>query len=66
MLKGGRWIISGDMDTAADLLAKIHSVDPAKGSHLIKAEYPFKVMFDEFTTMFQHYKDWAERDKQVK
>ena len=22
-------------------------------------------MFDEFTTMFQHYKDWAERDKQV-
>lgn len=54
-----------DMDTAADLLAKIHSVDPAKDSHLIKAEYPFKVMFDEFTTMFQHYKDWAERDKQV-
>lgn len=54
-----------DMDIAADLLAKIHSVDPTRGSHLIKAEHPFEVMFEEFITMFQHYKDWPQRNKQV-
>lgn len=54
-----------DMNIAADLLAKIHSVDPNRGSHLIEAERPFEVMFNEFMTMFQHYKDWPQRDEQV-
>lgn len=54
-----------DLSIAANLLAKIHAVNPKTIPHLIHASQPFQVMYNEFITMFSHYKNWRMKDELV-
>lgn len=54
-----------DLVKAAELLAKVHSVDTDQTPHLIRASQPFQVMYDEFLTMFSHYQKWEEAEEKV-
>ncbi|MGX7108082.1 TIGR04282 family arsenosugar biosynthesis glycosyltransferase [Facklamia miroungae] len=54
-----------DLSIAAQLLAKIHSVDSEKIPHLIRAKFPFSVMYNEFLDMYSHYQSWTGRDPKV-
>lgn len=49
-----------DMETGAYLLAKIHNHLFSKEG-MIFADRPFKVMYEEFTTMFGVYRAWEEK-----
>lgn len=75
--KKGKWIPKGfltmeflegrplnydtDLDIAAYLLAKVHN-QPFTNDGMILADKPFKVMYDEFITMFSVYKAWDNKD----
>lgn len=75
--KKGKWIPKGfltmeflegrplnydtDLDIAAYLLAKVHN-HPSTTDGMILANKPFKVMYDEFITMFSVYKAWDNKD----
>lgn len=54
-----------DLDIAAKMLARIHNTDYRSFPTLIKAEQPFKMMFEEFEEMFAVYRAWAGKDPQV-
>lgn len=54
-----------DLMIAGELLAKIHNVDPKNLPHLIVADQPFQVMYDEFQAMFSHYLNWSFKDLEV-
>lgn len=51
---------SKDLDTAAYLLSKVHSLD-VTNADFIKADNPFEMMYSEFTEMFSHYKNWSKK-----
>lgn len=53
-----------DFEIAAKLLSKVHSVK-IDNSNLIFAEKPFRTMYEEFERMYQVYKDWEDRDREV-
>lgn len=54
-----------DLQVAAELLARIHNVDPQQITHLIQAERPFELMHEEFVEMYRHYQEWPQRDEGV-
>ncbi|MDK8502590.1 TIGR04282 family arsenosugar biosynthesis glycosyltransferase [Aerococcus sp. UMB1112A] len=54
-----------DSQIAAELLAQIHQQDPKQADHLIYAGQPFVVMYEEFETMFAHYRSWEGRSEEV-
>ncbi|MCR8968568.1 TIGR04282 family arsenosugar biosynthesis glycosyltransferase [Facklamia sp. 7083-14-GEN3] len=54
-----------DLSIAANILARIHSVDIDTIPHLIKAKYPFQLMYQEFIEMYNHYQNWKGRDLEV-
>lgn len=51
-----------DLLKAAELLARVHGVDPKRAPHLRKASYPFRVMQEEFESMFSHYEAWPKKN----
>lgn len=53
-----------DMATAARLLSTVHNMD-ASHSKLIRADKPFKMMYEEFLSMYSHYKSWEDRDREA-
>ena len=53
-----------DLKTAAKLLSTIHNLD-IEGADLIVADRPFKVMYDEFISMYAHYKDFCKKDEEI-
>lgn len=53
-----------DMATAARLLSTVHNMDAAH-SKLIRADKPFKMMYQEFLSMYAHYKSWEGRDRET-
>ncbi|MGF3226353.1 TIGR04282 family arsenosugar biosynthesis glycosyltransferase [Facklamia sp. P12932] len=54
-----------DLSKAANILARIHSVDSQTIPHLIKANNPFQLMYQEFVDMYSHYQKWKGRDLEV-
>lgn len=64
-LVGRQLDYSQDSLLAAALLAQIHKQDPKPTSHLIYAGQPFAVMFEEFESMFAHYRAWSGRSEDV-
>lgn len=54
-----------DLNKAAELLARVHHVDPKRGRDLIRADQPFELMYQEFQSMFKHYQDWPQKKSQV-
>lgn len=63
-LKGRALDYDEDLDRAAYLLSKVHSLD-SSGTDFIRADKPFKMMFEEFIEMFSHYKSWDKKDKNI-
>lgn len=53
-----------DMETAAYLLSKVHN-HKAEQADLIMADRPFRVMYDEFISMFKKYRTWEAKDPTV-
>lgn len=53
-----------DMEIAARLLSSVHNLK-ADFSNFIYAEKPFRAMYEEFISMFSHYKTYEKRDKYV-
>ena len=51
-----------DLALAADLLAKVHNVNRDNAPHLIVADQPLQVMYQEFQEMFSHYLIWPQKD----
>ncbi len=50
-----------DLETAAILLARVHEHD-VEGNSLLKADRPFRTMYEEFISMYSKYKSWEKRD----
>lgn len=53
-----------DLEIAAYLLAKIHNHKFEK-REMIFASQPFRLMYEEFLSMFAHYKAWENKDKNI-
>lgn len=60
-LKGRALDYDCDLKIAARLLSTIHN-QSTDGSKLIKADRPFRMMYDEFLSMYAVYKNWDGRD----
>ena len=54
-----------DMETAAAILADIHSVPVPQNCSLICPKAPAQAIYDECLEMVQHYFDWESADPQV-
>lgn len=54
-----------DMDTAARILADIHSVPIPENCGLIRPAAPAKAIYEECLQMAQHYFDWDQADPTV-
>lgn len=63
-LEGRPLDYDSDFAIAARLLSAVHNHD-VSGSKLIKADQPFKMMYEEFQTMYKFYKEWAGRDAET-
>lgn len=50
-----------DLKVAAYLLSKIHN-HSINAPHFIRADQPFKNMYNEFLSMYSKYKKWASKD----
>lgn len=65
-LRGRSLVYEKDLNIAAYLLSKIHSLElDDKASDLIYSEKPFSMMYDEFLQMFSHYKSYEKKDAEV-
>lgn len=64
-LPGRPLVYEKDATLAATLLAKIHQVVYPADHGLIEANHPFKLMLEEFLTMFRTYQNWPKRDARV-
>lgn len=53
-----------DMEIAARLLSSVHNLK-ADFSNFIYAAKPFRAMYEEFISMFSHYKSYEKKDKYV-
>ena len=54
-----------DMETAAGILADIHSVPVPKNHSLIRPQAPALAIYEECLEMVQHYYDWEQADPEV-
>lgn len=54
-----------DMDTAAGILADIHSIPVPRDCPLIRPDYPARAIYDECLQMVRHYFDWDRADPAV-
>lgn len=64
-LPGGPLDYHRDMDTAARILADIHSVPVPAHAGLIRPDYPAKAIYEECLQMVQHYLDWEQANPVV-
>ncbi|MBQ9148358.1 MAG: phosphotransferase [Oscillospiraceae bacterium] len=64
-LPGGPLDYHRDMDTAAEILADIHSVPVPAGCQLLRPAAPARAIYDECLEMVQHYFNWADADPEV-
>lgn len=64
-LPGGPLDYRQDMDTAARILADIHSVPVPENCRLIRPDAPALAIYEECLQMVHHYYDWEEADPQV-
>ena len=65
-LPGGALDYRRDMDTAARILADIHSVPVPEVCRLIRPAAPALAIYEECLQMVQHYFDWEDADPAVK
>lgn len=63
-LEGRPLNYSKDLKIAAKLLSKIHN-KKVISTDIIKAEYPFKSMYEECKAMFSYYKNWSKKEERV-
>ena len=54
-----------DLDTAAAILADIHSLPVAEPERLIEPEHPLAAIYAECQEMVSHYFAWSEADPEV-
>lgn len=53
-----------DLPLAAQLLASVHN-HPVQGAHWIRAERPFRLMYEEFENLYGQYARWEGRQEAV-
>lgn len=64
-LKGRPLDYESDMETAAYLLSKIHKKEPNLNIGLVRADKPFRAMYEEFESMFSHYEGYEQKNTDV-
>ena len=64
-LPGGPLDYRRDMDTAAAILADIHSVPVPEDCRLIRPAAPARAIYEECLDMVRHYYDWEDADPEV-
>ncbi len=64
-LKGRPLDYDKDMEIGAYLLAKIHNKEPNDNIGLVRADKPFRAMYEEFESMFSHYEGYERKNIEV-
>jgi len=64
-LPGGPLDYHRDMDTAAAILADIHSLPVPAESSLLRPAHPARAIYEECLQMVEHYFTWQQADRQV-
>ena len=64
-LPGGPLDYRQDMETAARILADIHSVPVPENCKLLRPDFPARAIYDECLQMVAHYFSWDEADPKI-